>query len=296
MSNNSSENNQKNGNSINKGSVIRKIILILAIGVFCYSSYQLINIYLEYKKGKDIYNSIDNQVLDSNTPENIIIKDDNGNTSDVEISFTYNHDSLLSINPDGLGYLYIPSINLRLPIVQTTDNDYYLTHAFEGTYNGNGCIFEDYRIDDKLNSTNVILYGHNMKNGSMFGLLPDYDKTGKRIYTSTVMPIRGAWLEYETDGNDIFYIYTEDKIMMYKIFSAYVSEPISDTYTFNFSSIDGLREYAATMKSNSNYETNVDVSQTTQVVTLSTCTSDGSQRFIVHGTYIGQTSLNTNIN
>ena len=280
MSNNSSENNQKNGNSINKGSVIRKIILILAIGVFCYSSYQLINIYLEYKKGKDIYNSIDNQVLDNNTPENIIIKDDNGNTSDVEISFTYNHDSLLSINPDGLGYLYIPSINLRLPIVQTTDNDYYLTHAFEGTYNGNGCIFEDYRIDDKLNSTNVILYGHNMTYGSMFGLLPNYSD----------------YSFCNTDGNDIFYIYTEDKIMMYKIFSAYVSEPISDTYTFNFSSIDGLKEYAATMKSNSNYETNVDVSQTTQVVTLSTCTSDGSQRFIVHGTYIGQTSLNTNIN
>ena len=69
MSNNSSENNQKNGNSINKGSVIRKIILILAIGVFCYSSYQLINIYLEYKKGKDIYNSIDNQVLDNNTSQ-----------------------------------------------------------------------------------------------------------------------------------------------------------------------------------------------------------------------------------
>ena len=280
MSNNSSENNQKNGNSINKGSVIRKIILILAIGVFCYSSYQLINIYLEYKKGKDIYNSIDNQVLDNNTPENIIIKDDNGNTSDVEISFTYNHDSLLSINPDGLGYLYIPSINLKLPIVQTTDNDYYLTHAFEGTYNGNGCIFEDYRIDDKLNSTNVILYGHNMKNGSMFGLLPNYSD----------------YSFWNTDGNDIFYIYTEDKIMMYKIFSAYVSEPISDTYTFNFSSIDGLKEYAATMKSNSNYETNVNVSQTPQVVTLSTCTSDGSQRFIVHGTYIGQTSLNTNIN
>ncbi len=276
----SSENNQKNDKKINVGSVIRKIILVIAIGVFCYSSYQLISIYMEYKKGINIYNGVFNQVISTNNPTNVIIQDENGDNTDVEIPFTYDHDSLLSINSDGLGYLYIPSIDLRLPIVQTTDNDYYLTHTFERTSNSNGCIFEDYRIDDKLASTNVILYGHNMRNGSMFGLLPNYSD----------------YSFWNTTGNDTFYIYTEDKIMIYKIFSAYISEPISDTYTFNFSSVDGLRKYAANMKSNSNYETNVDVSQTTQVVTLSTCTTDGNQRFIVHGTYVGETSLDTNIN
>lgn len=280
MSTNSSETNQKNSKKINIGSVIRTIILITAIFVFCYSSYQLISIYLEYKKGTDIYNNIDSQVLDTNEPETIQIIDDNGEASDVEMPFTYDHNSLLSINPEGIGYLYIPSIDLRLPIVQTTDNDYYLTHAFEGTYNGNGCIFEDYRIEDKLNSTNVILYGHNMKNGSMFGQLPNYSD----------------YSFWNTTGNEVFYIYTENKIMMYTIFSAYISEPVSDTYTFNFSSFDGLREYATNMKNNSIYDTNVDVSQTTQVVTLSTCTRDGSQRFIIHGTYTGQTSLDTDIN
>ena len=83
--------------------------------------------------------------------------------------------------------------------------------------------------------------------------------------------------------------------MMYRIFSAYISEPVSDTYTFNFSSKDGLRQYAADMKANSLYPTDVDITQTTQVVTLSTCTKDGSRRFIIHGTYVGKMALNTDI-
>ena len=264
---------------INSGNILRNIILIIAICLFAYSAYKLINIYLEYKKGTDIYNSIDSSVLDNNNPDTLIITDDNGNTTTTEIPFTYNHAALLSINPEGLGYIYIPSIDTRLPIAQTTDNDYYLTHTFEGTYNGNGCIFEDYRIEDKLNSSNVILYGHNMKNGSMFGQLSKYED----------------YSFWNTPGNDIFYIYTEDNIIMYHIFSAYISDPVSDTYTFNFSSKDGLRQYASDMQANSLYSTDVDITQTTQVVTLSTCTNDGSRRFIIHGTYVGKMALNTDI-
>lgn len=263
----------------NSGNILRNIILIIAICLFVYSTYKLTDIYLEYKKGTDIYNNIDSSVLDNNNPDALVITDDNGDTTTAEIPFTYNHAALLSINPEGLGYIYIPSIDTRLPIAQATDNDYYLTHAFEGTYNGNGCIFEDYRIEDKLNSSNIILYGHNMKNGSMFGQLSKYQD----------------YSFWNTPGNDIFYIYTEDNIMMYRIFSAYISEPVSDTYTFNFSSKDSLRQYAADMKANSLYPTDVDITQTTQVVTLSTCTKDGSRRFIIHGTYVGKMALNTDI-
>lgn len=92
-------------------------------------------------------------------------------------------------------------------------------------------------------------------------------------------------------ATDMFYIYTENKIMQYRIFSAYISEPVSDTYTFNFSTLSGLQDYARSMKALSIYNTGVSVDDVSQVVTLSTCTSDGSKRFIVQGAYVGEALL-----
>ncbi len=252
--------------------IISRIILVISACVFIFAAYNLISILLEYKKGNDIYNGIENDVLDD-TPVNITIGDDD---QDVTIPFTYNHQALLDINPDGLGFLYIPSTDTRLPIAQTTDNDFYLTHTFDRTYNKNGCLFVDYRITDKLNANHVIIYGHNMNSGAMFGSLSKYKSSGF----------------YNTSGNDVFYIYTEDVIREYRIFTTYISDPISDTYTFNFVSLDGLRSYANRMKAQSMYDTGVNVDDTTQVVTFSTCTYDGKQRFIISGTYVGESKIN----
>ena len=84
------------------------------------------------------------------------------------------------------------------------------------------------RIKDGLNASHVIIYGHNMGSGAMFGTLARYKNSGF----------------YQTEGNDVFYIYTEDVIREYKIFTVYITDPISDTFTFNFSNLSGLREYA----------------------------------------------------
>lgn len=253
-----------------KPSIARRIILIAAILVFCYSAGMLIKIFLEYKQGDDIYNNIQNQVLNTDTSTSVNLDDE-----DVEIPFMYDHNQLLSINSEGIGYLYIPSINLRLPMVQSTDNEFYLDHTFDKSPNKNGCLFEDYRITGGLSATNVIIYGHNMHNGSMFGLLSRYNSESF----------------YLTEGHDTFLIYTENKVMQYRIFSVYVSEPVSDTYTFNFSNTATLQEYAKNMKALSIYDTGVDVDNVSQVVTLSTCTYNGEQRFIVQGAYVGEALL-----
>lgn len=249
---------------------IRYFIMLIAGIIFLYSAFMLGKIFLEYKQGEDIYKSITNSVL---TPIDDVTK---GSSEDDEpLPFKYDHQALLNINPDGIGYLYIPSISVQLPIVQGTDNDYYLTHTFNRVYNGSGALFEDYRITGALTTTNIIIYGHNMKNGSMFAGLSKY-------LTPSF---------YKIAGNDVFYIYTENKLLEYKIYSAYISEPISDTYTFNFTTTAALREYARTTKELSCFNTGVDVSTATQVVTFSTCTGDGSQRIIVHGTLVGETPL-----
>ena len=259
----------------NSGNILRNIILIIAICLFEYSTYKLTDIYLEYKKGTDIYNNIDSSVLDNNNPDALVITDDNGDTTTAEIPFTYNHQALLNINSQGIGYMYIPSIDCRLPMVQGDDNDYYLTHTFNKEYSANGCLFEDYRINGGLSASHVIIYGHNMRNGAMFGKLKSYQ----------------SYSFWNSAGNNVFYIYTGNVIKEYKIFSCYISEAISDTYTFNFPTLASMRDYAANMKAKSMYDTGVDVSNASQVITLSTCTNDGEQRFIVHGMYIGEASL-----
>ena len=255
-----------------RSNIISRIILIICACVFVFAAVKLVSILLEYKKGNDIYDNIEGDVLDD-TPVNITI--DEEEPAEVTIPFVYNHQALLDINSDGLGFLYVPSVDIRLPIAQTTDNDFYLTHTFDKTYNRNGCLFVDYRIKDGLNASHVLIYGHNMGSGAMFGTLARYKNSGF----------------YQTEGNDVFYIYTEDVIRKYKIFTVYVTDPVSNTFTFNFSNLTGLREYAQTVKAESLYDTGVDVSNTTQVVTFSTCTDDSKQRVIVSGTYVGESKL-----
>lgn len=242
------------------------LILVSLTIIFIVTTIKFIPIVTEYNTVNKIYKNIEKQVLSQN---------DSAGDNKFDIPFTYDHKSLLAINQDGLGYIYIPSINLKLPLAQTSDNNYYLSHTFDKTSNINGCLFEDYRISKGLSAYNVVIHGHNMKSGAMFGKLPRY-----RDYD--------FWSSF---GNDIFYIFTNNVIRKYQIFSIYITEPISDTYTYNFASVEALRNYAINMKEKSIYDTNIDVSNTSQVITLSTCTQGGKKRFIVHATYIEEVTI-----
>lgn len=252
------------------GSIIRTIILVVALGVFCFSAYQLINIFSDYKHDADIYKNIDTNVVEKDASVTVDLPD-----GKVVIPFKYDHKALLAINSEGLGYIYVPGINKRLPMAQTTDNTYYIRHAFDHSFSMAGSIFVDYRVPDKLNSPNIVIHGHNRQDGTMFAYLENYLKESY----------------YKKDGYDIFYIYTENKVMKFRIFSVYITEPVSDAYTFNFNNVDELREFAAKMKAKSKYDTGVDISQTTQIATMSTCTDDTTQRIIVHGTFIGEAPI-----
>lgn len=262
----------RNEKAKKRSDIIRRIILVISVGVFIFAAYNLINIFLAYHKADVIYDNIQQDVLDEDSHTKVVIGEDE---QEVEIPFTYNHQALLNINSQGIGYIYIPSIDCRLPMVQGDDNDYYLTHTFNKEYSANGCLFEDYRINGGLSASQIIIYGHNMRNGAMFGKLKNYQD----------------YSFWNNSGNDVLYIYIGNVIKEYKIFSCYISEAISDTYTFNFPTLESMRDYAVNMKAKSMYDTGVDVSTATQVITLSTCTNDGEQRFIVHGMYVGEASL-----
>lgn len=84
------------------------------------------------------------------------------------------YDSLIAVNPDIRGWICIPGTGLSLPVLQGKDNEFYLTHDFYGEYDRHGSIFIDCKTDAGIEQSNTVLYGHHMRDGSMFGLLENY--------------------------------------------------------------------------------------------------------------------------
>jgi sortase B len=262
-----------------RGSSIALIISGIALVVFVVALLMLANIFLGYRKADKEYENIEEQVFGGEIMTDAGGDSDNQETkADVQTAeaeteeetlgpFTYNHEALLELNSEGVGYIYLPAIAVRLPIAQTDNNDYYLDHTFTGKSNSSGTLFVDSAITDGLDGSNVIIYGHNMRNGGMFAKLLYYRNESF----------------YRNAGSDVFYIYTGDEVRSYQIFAVYECDEDAQTYTCNFPNAAQLQEYAEGMKAASLYDTGVDVSNASQVVTLSTCTSDGKRRVVVQG-------------
>lgn len=108
-------------------------------------------------------------------------------------------ESLKKVNEDIIGWIRVNALDISYPIAQSTNNDYYLHRTFERVDNFAGCIFMEYQNHSDFSDKNTIIYGHNMKNGSMFGTL-------RKFYEDEV---------YEKAP--YFWIYTPDKIYRYDI-------------------------------------------------------------------------------
>ena len=117
-------------------------------------------------------------------------------------NLSVDHAALKAQNPDYKGWLYVPGLEISYPVVRGKDNDYYLHHTYEGTENTSGCIFIDSGCAKDMGDYNTFIYGHNMKNGSMFGSL-------KKLLTDP-SPIV---------DNPYIYFYTEDGVYAYRTYS-----------------------------------------------------------------------------
>lgn len=254
-----------------KSNIIFTIIIIACIAVAAFSVFMIVKSNLEYKHIDDVNNQVVDTIIKSNDDK----KDSDGKNEGSE-SFTFDFNAAKNINSDTLGLLYIPSLDSKLPIVSGRDNDYYLHHAFDGSSSIGGTVFEEAGIKDGMDASHILLYGHYMKNGSMFGSHKEYKSADF----------------YKTGNNDTFYIYTENSIKTYKIFSVHNTPPDSDVYTFNFSSVPYMLEYAKRWQSESIYDTGVDISNTTQIVTLSSCEeTDYNERFVIQGALVSETPV-----
>ncbi|MGG7060129.1 class B sortase [Clostridium nigeriense] len=212
--------------------VSRKLILIVSITVFIIS---LINFYKgvkEYYNNDKLYRGISNL----NPFEN----------NDLNIAY----DELKELNSDYTAWLYIPNTNISYPIVKGTDNSFYLNHNFLKEESKAGSIFIDSNVNE-FEDKNTIIYGHYMKDGSMFADL-------HKIYSNP-------------SSTNKIYIATKNKILKYEIFSIFKDSANISNYQTFWSADEDYINYLNNLASKSNNNYNTSLNKNSSIITLSTC-------------------------
>ena len=268
-------------------SKLEKVIIVIASLAALTAAFMIFKTARDYKAASDEYDSLrqyaSEEVSTTDTAEKVSdIKPieleeaeerkelkSNENREDfpeMEVDFK----ALREKNPDTVGWLYVGSCGISYPIVQGEDNDYYMNHTFEGTVNSSGAIIMDYRDDKYLKDWNTFIYGHNMKNGSMFGSLKNLLKA-ETLY----------------DSDPYIYVYLPGYIYRYKIFSYYKDKPDSKMY-WTADTLQEYRQYIRDALSLSVRDLGVETSEENNMVTLVTCSGSGAgkMRFFVHGEFI----------
>ena len=231
--------------------------LVLCFGVFLFSGWKLVTSLIEYRKGEQTYESILQDVIISSGGVESSGDDIQNEVFESEALPVLDWAKLKNMNSDFIGWLYIPDTSIHYPIVYTTDNEYYLTHTFDKSQNACGSIFMEQANKADFSSDNTILHGHNMKNGTMFGLLRKYED-------------KAYW-----QAHPYIWIIKENTAAKYEIFSVGITDAASKVYTIEFGSEDSFQNYiVARTKLGAIYETGVNVTTNDKLLTLSTCTSD----------------------
>ena len=236
-----------------KSSVI-VTIFILFFALFIYSAYKVIIWKLNVEKNKNINETI---------KENIQIN--NEETND-EYKYKVDFEALKKQNQDTVAYLKVNGTNIDYVVVKGNDNSYYLKHNFNKEYNIAGWIFADYHNKYDGTDKNFIIYGHNTKDGSMFGTLKNV--------------LNEEW--QKNKENQQIVLVTERKEYLYQVFSTYSIAPEDYYITTEFNSNDDYSEFLTTIKSRSNYDYNIDINPNDKILTLSTCMGSGSKRVVLH--------------
>lgn len=176
---------------------------------------------------------------------------------------------LMKKNSDTVGWIKVEGTKVNYPVVQTLDNDYYLTHAFNKTSNQGGWIFADYRVNFKDFGKNTIIYGHNMNNKTMFGSIPNM------LYNGYLSNSSNYYIKISTPSSN----------SVWKVFSIYTIEPEVYYLKTNFKS-EPYSNFLTTLKNRSIYNFGIDVNENDKILTLSTCDNSGTKRVAVHAKMI----------
>ena len=248
-------------------------VILLAAGVWI---YQIIS---EYQKAEREYEQLQEYVkVEKNTrdPENTKpnVAEDDKEGEKQEETVTVDFAALQEINPDVVAWIRIPGV-LEYPVVRGGDNSYYLNHTVQKTYNIAGSIFLDYRNERDFSDSKNIIYGHNMKDGSMFQNLHNYaDASYMQQHPNVV-------------------IYTPEKKLTYQIFAAVVYDDRHILHSFDYAFADQRQAFLDSIYNSRNLgnviRDDVSVNTDSRILTLSTCmTGQDDKRFLVEAVLISE--------
>ena len=172
----------------------------------------------------------------------------------IDVDFT----ELKEKNSDTAGWIQVNGTNINYPYVQTTDNEYYLTHSFDKTTNSAGWVFMDYRNNKSDFDKNTIIYAHSRKNNTMFGTLRKILKNG--------------WLN--NANNHVIKLSTETENTLWQVFSVYRIPTTNDYIQVDFVNVKEFINFGEMLIGRSAYNFNTTISSEDKILTLSTCYDD----------------------
>jgi len=231
-----------------KKALFKKIGFFICLLTFITTSCILLHWWIEGNKAIEVNEKLIKEVV--LTPN---IEAQGENASLFEVDF----EKLKEINPQAVGWIRIPQTNISYPIVQAEDNAFYLKHNIHKAYSSSGTIFLDYKNHTDFTDNNTVIYGHNMKNGTMFSELKKIDTVG----CTTIQ------------------IYLPGEVKNYTIFSIYTIEAEDYSIQTNIGE-EQQTEFIQTLKNRSRKPYGIEV-ENKKILTLSTCHTD-NHRTLVH--------------
>lgn len=272
----------------NKKKLTLKIWILIILSSIFFSIFliSIINILFwadDNKKSKDLTNEINEitnveTIEDSEETELINKPLDTNNDYWYYVTFPLINVDLTELkkkNSDTIGWINVNNTNINYPIVQYTDNDYYLHHSYDKTQNEAGWIYLDYRNNKDFSNKNNIIYGHYRLDNTMFATL--------------LNALNYSW--YTNKDNHIIRISTETENTLWQIISVY-KIPVESYYIkTNFYTDNEYQEFLNTIVGRSIHNFNTDISTEDNILTLSTCFSDDI-RMVVHAKLIKKETKN----
>ncbi len=233
------------------------IIFLLALIMFLYSAWNLFKI---FKANWDERRETEQMIEIGNIPE------------DPETPFTVNWEGLREVNDQVKAWIIVPDTNISYPIVQGSDNAYYLDHTFAKEVNYAGAVFIDYHNQPDFSDNNTFVYGHNVRHETMFSQLEKF--MDKDFF----------------DDHKYVYIFTPQQNYKCEVISFHSTYDRSPYYHFGIIDIDEWKEYIKLIMDpniNGHVRSDVTMGESDRIVTLSTCSFEiddepSERRYLMH--------------
>ena len=233
-----------------------KILIPVFITIFAYSGYKVYEYCNETKESIETYSLLEEYTyFDTDSTENkgIVVP---------QVDFN----ALYHVNDDIVSWIYCEDTVINYPVVQGNDNSYYLSHLFDGSYNNSGCLYLDSRNSRDFSDDNSIIYGHNMKNGTMLASINQYKE--QSYY----------------DKYPYMLLITPDNNFKVNLFAGFMEDIKGDAWQIEFKGENEKIKWLEEAKNKSTFVSDVFPSSEDKIVTFSTCSDENSNvRYVLMG-------------